>query len=339
MSKATSDDEESLLKVELNPGGKLHADSAPQRRILGVPASLFAGGLYCLASMGMVLLNKVALSTFHFRSANALLFFQCLVCVVSVKLCEVLGVVKNVEPFSLKVTRVWFPVNLIFVGMIGTSFWALQTLNVAMVTVLKQLANLFTVGGDYYFYGRTYSLGVWGCMLLMIVSALCSAYTDLTFDANGYFWQTVNCGFAAAYSLYLRGVMDRVPAVTSTGKKLDEFSMVYYNNLLSLPPILIMMFGNGEVFSVWSEPDLWNPSFLTVAALSGIIGFGISFTSLWFISTTTPTIYSLVGSLNKVPLAIIGLFAFHTPWTTENLLSIMVGLVAGVLFVIAKSRS
>lgn len=28
-----------------------------------------------------------------------------------------------------------FPVNLIFVGMIGTSFWALQVLNVAMVTV------------------------------------------------------------------------------------------------------------------------------------------------------------------------------------------------------------
>ena len=28
-----------------------------------------------------------------------------------------------------------FPVNVIFVGMIGTSFWALQALNVAMVTV------------------------------------------------------------------------------------------------------------------------------------------------------------------------------------------------------------
>lgn len=55
----------------------------------------------------------------------------------------------------------------------------------------------------------------------------------------------------------------------------------------------------------------------------------ISFTSLWFIGTTTPTIYSLVGSLNKVPLAFIGLFAFSTPWNSQNLLSIMVGLAAG----------
>lgn len=66
-----------------------------------------------------VLLNKVALSQFQFHSANSLLLFQCFVCVFSVKLCEALGVVRNVEPLRWKVVRVWLPVNLIFVGMIG----------------------------------------------------------------------------------------------------------------------------------------------------------------------------------------------------------------------------
>jgi hypothetical protein len=42
-----------------------------------------------------------------------------------------------------------------------------------------------------------------------------------------------------------------------------------------------------------------------------------SFTSLWFLSTTTPTTYSLVGSLNKVPTAVLGLVAFHTPWNAQ----------------------
>lgn len=64
-----------------------------------------------------------------------------------------------------------------------------------------------------------------------------------------------------------------------------------------------------------------------------------SFTSLWFLSTTTPSIYSLVGSLNKVPLALIGLLAFNMPWTVPNLLSILVGTLAGVVFAVAKSRS
>lgn len=55
--------------------------------------------------------------------------------------------------------------------------------------VLKNLTNIFTLAGDYYFYGRSYNWGVWGCMVLMIMSALCGAATDLTFDLRGYFWQ------------------------------------------------------------------------------------------------------------------------------------------------------
>lgn len=317
-----------LLNVEDKPSTK---------RICGVPAGVFAGASYCCASMSMVLLNKMALSSFNFSSANALLTFQCLVCVFLVKVCEHLGYVK-VEPFNPRVVRLWIPVNVIFVGMIATSFWALQSLNVAMLTVLKNLTNLFTIGGDYFFYGRSYGTAIWVCMGLMLLSALCGAFTDLTFNATGYFWQLVNCAFTAAYSLYMRGAMDRVAAVTSDGKKLNEFSLVYYNNLLSLPFLGVMMLFSGELHSVWKEPDLTNPSFLTVALFSGLIGFGISFTSLWFISTTTPTIYSLVGSLNKVPLAFIGLFLFAAPWSVENLASISVGLAAGVVFAVAKSR-
>jgi hypothetical protein len=41
-----------------------------------------------------------------------------------------------------------FPVNVIFVGMIGTSFWALQALNVAMVTVSVILFVLFKAGSE-----------------------------------------------------------------------------------------------------------------------------------------------------------------------------------------------
>lgn len=67
------------------------------------------------------------------------------------------------------------------------------------------------------------------------------------------------------------------------------------------------------------------------------VAFGISFASLWFLSTTTATSYSLVGSLNKIPVALIGLVAFNVPWNLENLASILVGLVAGIVFVKAKS--
>ena len=46
------------------------------------------------------------------------------------------------------------PVNLIFVGMIWTSFFALKNLGVPMATVLKNVTNLFTIVGDYLLYGK-----------------------------------------------------------------------------------------------------------------------------------------------------------------------------------------
>jgi len=46
------------------------------------------------------------------------------------------------------------PVNLIFVGMIWTSFFALKNLGVPMATVLKNVTNLFTIVGDYILYGK-----------------------------------------------------------------------------------------------------------------------------------------------------------------------------------------
>ena len=57
---------------------------------------------------------------------------------------------------------------------------------------------------------QTYGAAVWSTLALMGVSAVCASATDLAFDLNGYLWQLVNCLFTAGYSLYLRGVMDKV---------------------------------------------------------------------------------------------------------------------------------
>jgi len=133
------------------------------------------------ASASMVLLNKATLSSFAFTSPISLLLFQCLVCVVLVRGCSVAGAVK-LEPWSFAIARLWFPVNVIFVGMIWTSFFALKHLGVPMATVLKNMTNLFTICGDYLLYGKTYGAGVWLTLALMTVSAVCGAATDLAFS-------------------------------------------------------------------------------------------------------------------------------------------------------------
>lgn len=75
-----------------------------------------AGVAYCGASVTMVLVNKLALSSFGFRCPTALLWFQCLFCVVLVWLCEGLQLVHR-QRLNADIIKMWLPVNVLFVLM------------------------------------------------------------------------------------------------------------------------------------------------------------------------------------------------------------------------------
>ena len=119
------------------------------------------------------------------------------------------------------------------------------------------------------------------------------------------------------------------------GEAMPTHSQVYYNNLLSLPFVCILAVLFGEPQRLIADPYM-SPYFHTVAGMSCVVSFAISYATLWFLSTTTPTTYGLVGSLNKIPVAVIGMVMFRTAYSTANIVSIGVGLLAGVLFVRAK---
>lgn len=115
--------------------------------------------------------------------------------------------------------------------------------------------------------------------------------------------------------------------------------MVVYNNLLSIPMIAVLIFVTGEAWRLDQEVALKHWGFQLAAAASAVIGFWISVASMWFLSCTTATTFSLVGSLNKIPLAVLGMLLFKAPTSLNNVVSVMIGLAAGVVFAHAKSQS
>eukprot|EP00775_Hariotina_reticulata_P013510 gene13510-13635_t len=286
----------------------------------------------------MTLLNKAALSAFHFTAPTALLCFQCSLTLALVYVAYALGFGKP-PVMNLRLLQLWLPVNVLFVGMVWTSFYALSSIGVAMVTVLKNLTNFLVIFGDLYFFDKRYSWGVWATLFMMLASAVCSAATDLSFSAAGYTWQMVNNIFTAAYSLRLRAVIMQMSVVTQKQGGTDELGMVVYNNLLSLPMILALVFLTGEAGRLDQEAVLQQWGFIMAAVSSAVISFLISLASMWFLSCTTATTFSLVGSLNKIPLAMLGMLLFKAPTSTNNLISVMIGLAAGVVFAHAKATS
>lgn len=308
------------------------------RRRLVVSEELVSGCCFCITSASMTLLNKAALSAFHFTAPTTLLCFQCTVTLVLVGIAYALGFGKP-PPITLRLLRMWLPVNILFVGMVWTSFYALRGLGVAMVTVLKNLTNFLVIFGDLYLFNKHYSAGVWATLFLMLGSALCSAATDLAFDAAGYAWQLVNNFFTAAYSLWLRFVITQMSVITHKQGGTDELGMVVYNNLLSIPMIVALIFATGEAGRLGQERAIWETGFQLAAVVSALLSFLISIASMWFLSCTTATTFSLVGSLNKIPLAILGMLLFKAPTSTNNVISVMIGLAAGVVFAHAKASS
>ncbi|XP_042472618.1 GDP-mannose transporter GONST1-like [Zingiber officinale] len=298
--------------------------------------ALVSGLAYCITSISMILVNKLVLSGYDFNAGISLMLYQNLVSVTIVSSLSLFNIIST-EPLTWKLVKVWLPVNVIFIGMLITSMFSLRYMNVAMVTILKNVTNVITALGETYIFMRHHDKKVWTALCLMIISAISGGMTDLSFHAVGYSWQIANCFLTAAYSLTLRWVMDSAKQVTKSGN-LNEFSMVLLNNTLSLPLGIVLMFAFQEVQYLYETPLLRMPMFWLVITLSGILGLAISFTSLWFLHQTSATTYSLVGSLNKIPLSIAGLFLFKVRTSMQNLLSILFGLLAGVCFAKAKLR-
>ncbi|XP_057801007.1 GDP-mannose transporter GONST1-like isoform X2 [Salvia miltiorrhiza] len=298
--------------------------------------ALLSGLAYCLSSCGMILVNKYVLSSYDFNAGISLMLYQNFVAVVVVSGLSFLGVITT-EPLTWRLIKVWLPVNVIFVGMLVTSMFSLKYINVAMVTVLKNVTNVITAVGEMYLFNKHHDNRVWAALFLMIISAISGGFTDLSFHVTGYTWQFINCFLTASYSLTLRRLMDTAKQVTKSGD-LNEFSMVMLNNSLSLPLGIFLVIVFNEVDYLLQTPLLRSPSFWLMMTFSGFLGLGISFTSMWFLHQTGATTYSLVGSLNKIPLSITGILLFKVPTSLENSASILFGLLAGVLFARAKMR-
>ncbi|KAB1210568.1 GDP-mannose transporter GONST1 [Morella rubra] len=285
--------------------------------------ALLSGLAYCISSCSMILINKFVLSSYNFNAGISLMVYQNLISVIIVSTLSFLGVIST-EPLTWRLVKVWLPVNVIFVGMLITSMFSLKYINVAMVTVLKNVTNVITAVGEMYLFSKHHDSRVWAALFLMIISAITGGITDISFHAVGYTWQIINCFLTASYSLTLRRVMDTAKQVTKSGN-LNEFSMVLLNNTLSLPLGILLILVFNEVDYLSGTPLLRLPTFWCVMTLSGVLGLAISFTSMWFLHQTGATTYSLVGSLNKIPLSVAGIFLFHVPTSLENSASIFFG--------------
>ncbi|KAI0819653.1 UDP-galactose transporter [Trametes gibbosa] len=312
---------------------------------------------YCIASILMTVVNKFVVSGTHFNMNFLLLCMQSSVCVACVFTVKKLGIISFRE-FDSKDAKAWFPISVMLVGVIYTGSKSLQYLSIPVYTIFKNLTIILIAYGEVIWFGGRVTGLTLVSFILMVVSSVIAAWADIS-DALaigdpavaeavnrlaavggvvskmniGYLWMFLNCGTSAAYVLTMR------KRIKLTG--FSDWDTMFYNNLLSIPVLAVASI----VAENWGYENL-NRNFppetrnflLFAIAFSGAAAVGISYTTAWCIRATSSTTYSMVGALNKLPVAASGMIFFGDAVTFGSVTAVSVGFFAGLVYALAKNN-
>ncbi|KAF8972620.1 GDP-mannose transporter [Flammula alnicola] len=314
---------------------------------------------YCMASILMTVVNKFVVSGAKFNMNFCLLCIQSLVCVACVALVKKLGVI-SFRAFDWQDAKAWFPISFLLVSVIYTGSKSLQHLSIPVYTIFKNLTIILIAYGEVIWFGGRVTALTFISFILMVISSVIAAWSDVSSSIVdsvpaistgvslnalqtvagvvkglnvGYFWMLVNCLTSASYVLSMR------KRIKSTG--FSDWDSMFYNNLLSIPVLavfsIIVEDWGTENLSKNFPPETRN--FLLMAIVfSGAAAVGISYTTAWCVRTTSSTTYSMVGALNKLPVAASGMLFFGDAVTTGSVSAVGMGFFAGIVYAVAKNN-
>ncbi|KAF8002565.1 hypothetical protein OXX79_006066 [Metschnikowia pulcherrima] len=296
---------------------------------------------YCAASILMTVTNKYVLSGYSFNLNFFLLAVQSGVCILTIATLKGLNVI-TYRQFNKDEARKWMPIALLLVAMIYTSSKALAYLSIPVYTIFKNLTIILIAYGEVLWFGGKVTTMALGAFLLMVFSSVLATYGDSAATKSaedmftlylGYFWMFTNCFASAAFVLFMR--------IRIKLTNFKDFDTMYYNNLLSIPVLLVATF----LFEDWSADNLAlnfpaenRTATILAMIFSGASSVGISYCSAWCVRVTSSTTYSMVGALNKLPIALSGLVFFDAAVNFWSVSSIFVGFVSGLVYAVAKQK-
>ncbi|KAJ1722794.1 GDP-mannose transporter into the lumen of the Golgi [Coemansia erecta] len=289
---------------------------------------------YCASSITMTLVNKLVLSHFQFHMVFFMLAVQAFGSVALMVLANKVGLNVKYRAMNKPDARTWFPVACSQALMLYTGGKALEYLNVPLFTVFKNLTIIAVAYGEKWVFQAAVTPLMLTSFGLMVLSSLVGAWNDIAYNGWGYFWMSFNCFASATFVIHMRKVIKQV--------NFKDFDTVYFNNLLTLPIYLVLSVLQENwvgFFSYYSDKANADElsSFVQGMLVSGIAAFAISYCSPWCLRTTSSTTYSMIGALNKLPIALFAMLWFPDPVTAGGVLAVLLGFAAGLVYTHAKN--
>lgn len=287
---------------------------------------------YCTVSISCVFVNKIILARSGrykgFGSVEFLMFLQSVMGVVTLYLCQRLHILDFPIRLDWKsISRIAL-VNTLFVLMTLANAYSLRHLSMPMVSLLKNCQVVLVCLLEFLVLKTRPQKMTIASLSVIVFGSICGSMTDLEFNLIGYISIGVAILSSALYYIAIK--------IVFKDHKVNEFSMLFYNSVFSIPLFLLMTVQKKALTRAWSFTIHANWDFWILLLVSGFTASGVNITTYLFLNASSPTTFSVLGVVKKITQTLLGYILWSSPRNTWNVVSVCVGVIGGISYSVAK---
>lgn len=291
------------------------------------PTPILAGLSYAFCSTALTLANKHIFSSDALDCPWTLLSIQSNIVTILLIICRLL---QRKRLFSFVLLRQIAIPCILFTIYIYTNSRALRTVSLPVFSVLKSLAPMGIALMERFFFRDPITYGTSAAMCLIIIGNAITAFTDIEYSPTGYAWALFNVIINIAHVLSLRICL--TDAFTPIEKTL-------HSNFIAACIMMPFAIYNSEIPTFVVEVQQTTVTFRIIYMMSCLLAAGIGASIFWLVQTTSGSTLSFVGACNKFSVVILGGILFRAKISPQGWVSVVFGVLAGIVFAFAKSAS
>lgn len=254
---------------------------------------------YCFASIGIIFVNKIILTSNKFPSPLFLCACQLLSTSLALHIAGKIGATTIASTDSVSFRQV-LPLSLLYMTDVTMGLMGTQSLSLPLFSALRRFSNLFILLGEYLCFKLRRGNSTYLAVFVMVFGAIIAASGDLAFDSLGYTIVFINNLSTAGKGLLTKSRLSDLGFSSTT--------LLFYNSILVLPLICIAIVISGDVHKVLAFPLWYNPLFVLGFLFSCFAAVALQYLLFECTKLTSALTTSIIGVMKNVFVTYVGMF-------------------------------
>ena len=168
---------------------------------------------------------------------------------------------------------------------------------------------------------------------VMVLGSFIGGWGDLQFDLYGYSMVLLNNLVTALNLVFIKKTL------LDTKLASDTFGVLYYNSVISIPFLLVLVVLSGEIFSLGDYPYWSSLAFQTSFLISACMSFLMNYSTYWCTEVNSALTTSVTGQVKNVLSSFVALSMFGMKATPMLVGGLTVGLSGSMMYAYAVYKT